>query len=214
MKIIVQKRLNLQHLRINRNKTRKGDFSMKEGENGSSMPTANERTIWIFYQWAAIVAPIVLMFSHWYIFYVFSQNNYELLHYSSANEVCIAWIYSILYLCVPLMLLPASYLFRLCNLFRVPFVYFAFINVERVYYGSWFCTNEMVDTHYILIYCIICLYVMEIIGVVLKHHRDIARYIKLSMLLLLRKVRRIFTSNPTSDKMYDEIIDTIEKKQS
>ena len=72
MKIIVQKGLNLQHLRINRNKTRKGDFSMKEGENGSSTPTANERTIWIFYQWAAIVAPIVLMFSHWYIFYVFS----------------------------------------------------------------------------------------------------------------------------------------------
>lgn len=184
----------------------------KDKDKVSGMPTASERTIWIFYQWAAIVAPIVLMFSHWYIFYVFSQNNYELLHYSSANEVCIAWIYSILYLCVPLMLLPASYLFRLCNLFRVPFVYFVFINVERIYYGSWFCTNEMVDTHYILIYCIICLYVIEGMGLVLKYHRDIARYIKLSMLHLLRRARGIFTSNSTSDQMSDEIIDTIEKK--
>ena len=186
---------------------------MKESKNGSSMPTASERTIWAFYQWAVIFAPIVLMLSHWYIFYVFSQNNCELMHYSPANEICIAWIYTILYLYVPIMLVPASYFFRWCNLFRVPFIYFIFINVERLYYGSWFCTNEMIDTHYILIYCIICIYVMELIGLCLKNQKSINRSIKLFMIHLLRRTKRMFATSPTSDKMSDEIIDIIEKKQ-
>ena len=187
---------------------------MKESENGSSMPTAIEKVIWAFYHWSAIFVPIVIMLSHWYIFYVFSQNNCELMHYSPANEVCIAWIYTILYLAVPAMLVPASYLFRWCNLFRVPFIYFIFINVERLYYGSWFCTNEMIDTHYILIYCIICIYVMELIGLCLKNQKSINRSIKLFMIHLLRRTKRTFVSSPASDKMSDEIIDIIEKKQS
>lgn len=187
---------------------------MKESENDSSMPTASERTIWTFYQWAVVFAPIVLMLSHWYIFYVFSQNNCELLHYSPANEVCIAWIYTILYLYVPIMLVPASYFFRWCNLFRVPFIYFIFINVERIYYGSWFCTNEMVDTHYILIYCIICIYAMELVSLVLKYQKNINRGIKLFLLHFLRRTKRVFANSPASDKMSDEIIDIIEKKQS
>lgn len=85
---------------------------MEESENDSSMPTASERTIWTLYHWGAIFVPIGIMLSHWYIFYVFSQNNYELMHYSSANEICIAWIYTILYLIVPAILVPSSYLFR------------------------------------------------------------------------------------------------------
>ena len=187
---------------------------MEESDNGSSMPTASERTIWTFYQWAVIFAPIVLMLSHWYIFYVFSQNNCELMHYSPANEICIAWIYTILYLYVPIMLVPASYFFRWCNLFRVPFIYFIFINVERIYYGSWFCTNEMIDTHYILIYCIICIYALELVGLVLKYQKNISRGIRLFLIHLLRRTKRMFVTSPTSGKMSDEIIDIIEKKQS
>lgn len=187
---------------------------MKENEEVDNMPTTLEKAIWTLYHWSAIFVPIGIMLSHWYIFYVFSQNNYELMHYSPANEVCIAWIYTILYLALPAMLVPATYLFRWCNFFRVPYIYFIFINVERWYYGSWFCTNEMVDTHYILIYCIICIYVMELIGLCLKHQKDINRSIKLFMIHLLRRIKRMFTSSPTSDKMSDEIIDIIEKKQS
>lgn len=187
---------------------------MKEDENDSSMPTAIEKVIWIFYHWSAIFVPIGIMLSHWYIFYVFSQNDYELMHYSPANEVCIAWIYTILYLALPAMLVPASYLFRWCNLFRVPYIYFIFINIERWYYGSWFCTNEMVDTHYILIYCIICIYGMELFGLCLKHLKNINKSIKLFMVHLLRRTKGMFVSNPSNDKMSDEIIDIIEKKQS
>lgn len=187
---------------------------MKETKNGSSMPTVIEKVIWAFYHWSAIFVPIVIMLSHWYIFYVFSQNNCELMHYSPVNEICIAWIYTILYLALPAMLMPATYLFRWCNLFRVPYIYFIFINVERWYYGSWFYTNEMVDTHYILIYCIICIYIMELIGLALKHLQNINRGIKLFIIHLLRRTKRVFATSPASDKMCDEIIDIIEKKQS
>lgn len=71
---------------------------MQERRN-SSMPTASERAIWALYHWGAIFAPICIMLSHWYIFYVFSQNNCELMHYSPANEICIAWIYNIVLSC-------------------------------------------------------------------------------------------------------------------
>ena len=141
----------------------------------SSQVTLCDRGIWCFYKWGVIVAPLALMFSHWYIFYVFSQNPHELMKYSEANEICIAWIYSILYLYVPLMLLPASYFFKKCDMFRIPFVYFIFINMERLQYGSWFCTNEMVNTHFVLIKCIIGIYGFETLGMFLKNLSNIYR---------------------------------------
>lgn len=144
----------------------------------AKMPTLCERRIWKFYEFAVILAPIVIMLSHWYIFYVFSQNTHELMHYSKENEICIAWIYSVLYLYIPVMILPATYFFKWCNLFRIPFIYFIFINVERWYYGSWFCTNEMVDTHYILIYCIVAIYCLELVQIFLSHYNDIKDFFR------------------------------------
>lgn len=146
-----------------------------EDNQQSSQVTLCDRGIWCFYKWGVIVAPLALMFSHWYIFYVFSQNPHELMKYSEANEICIAWIYSILYLYVPLMLLPASYFFKKCDLFRIPFVYFIFINMERLQYGSWFCTNEMIETHFVLIKCIIGIYGFEMLGMFLKNLSNIYR---------------------------------------
>lgn len=160
---------------------------------GGKMPTICERRIWKFYEWAVILAPIAIMLSHWYIFYVFSQNSHELMHYSDENEPCIAWIYCVLYLYIPLMILPATYFFKWCNLWRIPFVYFIFINVERWYYDSWFCTNEMVDTHYILIYCICAIYLFELAGIFLSSIDDIMNYfrgIKRNISIRIRWQRR------------------------
>lgn len=151
---------------------------MSSKNDEAKMPTLRERRIWKFYEWAVIVAPVLIMLSHWYIFYVFSQNNHELMHYPKENEICIAWIYTVLYLYIPMMILPATYFFRWCNLWRIPFVYFVFINVERWYYGSWFCTNEMVDTHYILIFCICAIYFLELTGIFLSSLSDIKAFFK------------------------------------
>lgn len=171
-----------------------------------------KRSIWKFYQWAVVIAPLVLMLSHWYIFYIFSQNNHELLRYSSVNEICIVWIYSILYLYVPLMLLPASYFFKWNNIFRIPFVYFIFINIERIYYGAWFCTNEMIDTHYFLIYCIICMYMIEFAGFLMKHWKDIPKYYDSFLLYIIKYIRRLFYGNPQSRSRYNKMMNIMKEK--
>ena len=181
----------------------------KESRNGSGMPTSGERIIGKLYEYAVVLAPIVVMLSHWCIFYVFSQNTHEVLSYPKENEVCIAWIYSILYLYVPLMILPASYFFRWCNLFRIPFVYFIFINVERWYYGSWFCTNEMIDTHYILIYCIICIYIMELIELALRNRMKIIAFVKMSFHVARRWLKKKFGKRKEEREMDERKIDAI-----
>lgn len=188
---------------------------MKEDEkkNDSSMPTITERRIWKFYEWAVVLAPLFLMLSHWYIFWVFSQNNYELLHYSEANTVCIGWIYFILYLYVPGMLLPASYFFRWCGLFRIPFAYLLCINIERWYYGDWFCTNEMVDTHYFLIYCTICAYIVGIIWLAVKYKRDLPKYLGQASFYIANKCKVMFGKNNIRDEKYDKIINILEEKR-
>lgn len=187
---------------MNKNKQSKND--------GSNAPTLCERTIWKFYEWAVIVAPILLMLSHWYIFYVFSQNSHELMHYSDANEICIAWIYTTIYLYVPLLILPASYFFKWCNLFRIPFVYFIFINVERWYYGCWFCTNEMIDTHYILIYCIIMLYAFELTEIFLRDLSYILRFGKKWTRIICLSIRkRVRKMNEEDEKRINAIIKSL-----
>lgn len=185
----------------------------RKDSKGSCMPTEGERAIWTFYKWGVILTPFLIMLSHWGIFYAFSLNNKEVMNYPEENEFCIAWMYSLLYLYIPLMILPASYFFRWCNLFRIPFVYFIFINVERWYYGSWFCTNEMVDTHYILIYCIICVYVMEILEIILRHRKNIAHYIRLRYCFIRFKMSRAYRIRKAKDdEMCDKIIKLMEEE--
>lgn len=183
-------------------------------KNGSCMPTSGEWVIWTFYKFGVIITPILIMISHWLIFWGFSQNNKEVMKYPEENEFCIAWIYSLLYLYIPIMILPASYFFRWCNLFRVPFVYFIFINVERWYYGSWFCTNEMIDTHYILIYCIWCIYVMELTEIVLRHRKDITHYIYIRYRFIRFKMNRAQRiRREKDDEMCDKIITMMKEEK-
>lgn len=172
----------------------------------SGMPTQGERSIWKLYQWCAVIIPLGIMLSHWYIFYVFSLNTHEVLDYPEANTICIAWIYTLIYLVIPLMFLPATYLYRRCNLFRVPFVYFICINVERLYYGSWFCTNEMVDSHYILIYCTLCIYAMEILGALCRHRQEFTLH------NIVGKVRNLLFKKHRDDQ-YEDVVKIMEGRK-
>lgn len=179
-------------------------------KKNSSMPTVNERRIWKFYEWAVVLAPLLLMLSHWYIFYGFSQNTYELMHYSEENEPCIAWIYFVLYLYIPIMLLPATYFFRWCNLFRIPFIYLLCINVERWYYGDWFCTNEMVGTHYFLIYCTIAAYIVNVVTLIVKYKKDLPSYLSQASFYMARKCKSVFGKGNIRDARYDKIVNILE----
>ena len=179
----------------------------------SGMPTQGERSIWTLYKWCAVIIPLGIMLSHWYIFYMFSLNTHEVLTYPKDNAMCIAWLYTLVYLVIPLMFLPATYLFRRCDLFRIPFVYFIFINVERWYYGSWFCTNEMVDSHYILIYCTICIYAIELLGLWWRHKSEFPKIVKYLFISFLLNIRDLFKSKDSRKDKYDEIMKIMESKK-
>lgn len=71
-----------------------------ESEQGQHFPSLFDMRIWKFYEWGVVLAPVIIMLSHWYIFYVFSKNTQEVMKYPESNEICIAWIYSIVYLYV------------------------------------------------------------------------------------------------------------------
>lgn len=185
----------------------------KEETKDSGDTVVRENTIWRFYQCAAVIFPILLMLSHWCIFYVFSQNTQELMKYSEQNEICIVWIYVFLFLVLPLITLPASFLYGWCNFLRIPFVYFIFINVERWYYGSWFCTNEMVDTHYILIYCILCMYAMDTVEICVKHRKNIGKILKSMLIYLLKILRKPFEGNEKTNELYNEVMMEMERRK-
>lgn len=186
---------------------------MKEEDfkKDSSMPTATEKRIWKFYEWAVVLAPLALMLSHWYIFYGFSQNTHELMKYSEVNEPCIAWIYFVLYLYVPLMLLPASYFFRWCGIFRIPFAYILCINIERWYYGDWFCTNEMVGTHWFLIYCTIGAYVVNIIYLIGKYGKDLPKYLGQASYYIAKRVKCLWAHDKDKEAKYYKVMNILEE---
>lgn len=83
----------------------------KDKKKNDSKTIVSVFGIWKYYQWAILIFPMLLMVSHWCIFYVFSQNTQELLQYSDQNVICIAWIYVFLFLVLPLITLPASFLY-------------------------------------------------------------------------------------------------------
>lgn len=173
----------------------------KDKKKNDSKTIVSVFGIWKYYQWAILIFPMLLMVSHWCIFYVFSQNTQELLQYSDQNVICIAWIYVFLFLVLPLITLPASFLYGGGNFFRVPFIYFIFINVERVYYGAWFCTNEMIDTHYILIYCIVCIYIIDVTEVCIKHRSGLK-----DIFIHLIKASILFKCKEKKGDLYNEIM--------
>lgn len=176
-----------------------------EDENKANLPTTSELKIHTFYKWVVMLLPFIVMVSHWVIFYGFSQNSFEVMKYPEANESCIAWLFMVPTVLV-LVLVPATYLYRRCNLFRIPFIYFSFTVIERLYYGSWFCTNEMIDCHYILIYYTIGMYVI-LLGKLGWKHRTSPKNI------LVKVVKRVrHPHHKGNDIKYNEIMNLMEKK--
>lgn len=117
-----------------------------------------DKSIFWWYEWALKYIPIAIMLGHWYGVFDFHSNPRELLVCIKENESCIAYLYCMTYIFPVLMMMPASYFFQLCWIYRIPFVYAIGVNVERAFYGSWFITNEMYDADVILIILTCILY--------------------------------------------------------
>ena len=72
----------------------------------------------------------------------------------------------------------------------------------------------MVDTHYILIYCILCMYVMDTMEICVKHRRNILKNIKSMFIYLLKILRKPFGGNEKTNELYNEVIMEMERRKS
>ena len=68
-------------------------------------------------------------------------------------------------------MLPASHFFKLCWIWRIPFVYIIGTNAIRIYYRSWFITNEMYDADFILIIMTLALYACAFVQMICRSFR-------------------------------------------
>lgn len=129
------------------------------------------RSIFFFYEKSLRYVPVFLMLCHMYGVYSFHDNPREILIDIRENEECIAYLYFMVYVFPVVFMLPASHFFRLCWLWRIPFVYFIGTNAIRLYYGSWLITNEMYDADIILILMTLALYVCAFVQVTCRIFR-------------------------------------------
>lgn len=117
-----------------------------------------DRRIFRLYEFGLKWVPVVLMLVHWYGVWDYGQHPRPIFIDTNDNGMCIIWLYVMAYIFMPLAMLPASYFFHYCWMFRIPFIYFFGINAIRMYYGNWLIRTEQVDAHHIFILFTIILY--------------------------------------------------------
>lgn len=124
----------------------------KDGDAGLvHIGTIPDRDIFWFYEWGLKWVPVALMAAHWYGVLDFHANPREIFVDAGENEACIAYLYVMAYVFPLMFMMPASFFYRLCWVWRVPFVYLIGVNVTRLCYGSLLIRNEMEMTDYTLI---------------------------------------------------------------
>lgn len=102
----------------------------------TSVNSTLNRSIFFFYEKALRYVPILLMLCHWYGVYSFHDNPREIVIDIRENEECIAYLYFMVYIFPVVFMLPASHFFKLCWIWRIPFVYIIGTNAIRIYYRS------------------------------------------------------------------------------
>lgn len=116
------------------------------------------RRIFKFYELGAKWAPIPLMLGHWYGVWDYGRYPRPTILDTADNGNCIIWLYILAYVYMPLAMLPVSYFFHYCWIFRIPFFYFFGINAIRIYYRHWLITPEQLGMHHVFIIFTIILY--------------------------------------------------------
>ncbi len=118
-----------------------------------------ERRIYYFYFHAVKWAPVIVMVFHWYGIFDYASTQDDVLQTIRMNRLCAAFLYFLSYVYMPLMMIPASFFFKLCWIHRIPFFYFFGINAIRLYFGSLLITKDMLDAHIIIIIFTLILYI-------------------------------------------------------
>nr|DAX03626.1 MAG TPA: hypothetical protein [Caudoviricetes sp.] len=116
------------------------------------------RKIYRFYELLAKWAPIPLMLGHWYGVWDYGNYTRPVILDTDNNGYCIIWIYILSYIYMPLCMIPVSFFFHYCWIYRIPFFYFIRINAIRIYYQHWLITPEQLPMHHVFIIFTLILY--------------------------------------------------------
>lgn len=132
--------------------------TLSEEEKGRIMEGLLNRKIWNFYKFLSKWAPIPLILGHWYGVWDYGLHPKAIVLDTELNGNCIIWLYILAYVYMPLTMIPVSYFFHYCWIFRIPFFYFFGINAIRLYYQHWLITPEQLEMHHVFIIFTLILY--------------------------------------------------------
>lgn len=149
----------------------KQESPLSEEEEALVMEGLLSRKIWRFYELLSKWAPIPLMLGHWYGVGTMDIIPRPTILDTDFNGNCIIWIYVLAYIYMPLTMIPVSFFFRYCWIFRIPFFYFFGINAIRLYYQHWFITPEQLEMHHVFIIFTLMLYAYGFIKIALSNSR-------------------------------------------
>lgn len=142
---------------------------LSEREWQSVQQTLLNRKIYAFYELLAKWAPIPLMLGHWYGVWDYGHYPSAVVLDTESNGNCIIWLYILAYVYMPLTMIPVSFFFQYCWIFRIPFFYFFGINAIRLYYRHWLITPEQLEMHHVFIIFTLILYTYGFVKITFTH---------------------------------------------
>lgn len=149
----------------------KEDDALSDEERQMVLNGLVSRKIWKFYELLSKWAPIPLMLWHWYGVWDYGHYARPTILDTANNGGCIIWIYFLAYIYMPLCMLPVSFFFKYCWIFRIPFFYFFGINAIRLYYQHWLITPEQLEMHHVFIIFTLMLYAYGFIKIAFTRGR-------------------------------------------
>lgn len=130
---------------------KKDENPLSEEERQRIIDGLMDRKIWRYYKKLSKWAPMLMMLGHWYGVWDYGHCPRATIIDTEFNGNCIIWIYVLAYVYMPLSMIPVSFFFRYCWIYRIPFFYFFGINAIRLYYRHWLITPEQLEMHHVFI---------------------------------------------------------------
>jgi hypothetical protein len=116
------------------------------------------KRIFMFYRWSMRVVPLMLMIAHW--IYVGMSSNLPEAHIDFGTKWHIVPLYTMTYIFPLAFMLPASYFFKFCVIWRIPFLYLTGVNVLYIYNASLVCTPHIAGQCKLLMCVILVVYAL------------------------------------------------------
>lgn len=123
--------------------------------------TKVSKRIFNFYRWGLRIVPLLLMLAHWV--YVYISNNLPETHNCTGMTIHTVPLYVMAYVFPLAFMLPASYFFRLCTIWRIPFLYLVGVNALHLYNSSVVCTPQIAGQCEVLICVVLVTYAIAIV---------------------------------------------------